>query len=214
MRSTRIPSVCVSVILLTVLALQPGTSLAANPGPAKTHAKKKQSTGTATVDQFIKLLLKQGHDYQLFNDHRAATFGFPPEGAASKAFQVSGDPTVSGKPAHMCNLVLDKMGNPMGIVLQIGMDFPERHKAKDWDFQLDLKGHLQRAVTGIGENDEAGNPVPGSAQDKDEDVTDPEIQDRADAELKEWLRYAHILLNQQAGPARHPAASASRPTTH
>jgi hypothetical protein len=177
-------------------------TLAADPQPSKkAHAKKKQAPKAATVDEFVQLLLKQGHDYQLFDDRRASMFGFPPDGAHSKAFQFAGDPTVSGKPAHMCNLVLDH-GTPVGLVLQIGFDYPELRKSKDWDFQLDLKGSLHRAVTGVGENDAAGKPVPGSAKDKDEDITDPEVQKLANDELQQWLRYAYVLLHPRAPAAK------------
>jgi len=151
------------------------------------------------LKQFIQFVLKRGHDWLVFGDRRGPLFGFTVAGVPSKALSNEDDPGKIVHPERMCNVVVDSAGKPVCLILQLGLDFPARRQSKDWDFKLDLDGNLENAFSGVGDSDAKGNPVPGSARDRQEDVTDPETQERAAAELKYWLKTVNDMIKKEAG---------------
>lgn len=174
---------------------------------AEESSSKTKNAVQATVEQTIQLILKKGRDWTVFeNSQLAAPFGFPDEGAPSKAL------AESGTPVRLCSVVIkpgETEDKPVCMVIETTQDFASNRKTKHWTYRFDLDGHLEKAYSFIGENDEAGQPVKSSAVTTAHDIEDPDIRSKAQAELSFWLKRAHELMKKDS-TARKPSGKAEK----
>jgi hypothetical protein len=181
------------LLLLAALLVHPAIIF------AKSQPKNQRTSNQVRLKQFIQFVLKRGHDWLLFGDRRGPIFGFTVAGVPSKALSNDDYAGKSVHPERMCNVVVDADGKPVCLILQLGLDFPRLRQSKDWNFRLNLNGNLENAFSGVGDSDATGKPIPGSARDRQEDVTDPETQERAAAELNYWLKTVNDMIKKDAG---------------
>ena len=114
----------------------------------------------------------------------------------------------------MCSVVIGQgpaAHRPVCLVLVTAQNYADNRKTKDWFFRFNLSGTLEKAVSGVGENDKDGKPVEGSAVDSPQDIKDPDVQERAQQELKFWLERGRALAKKESAvkaTGASPAAGA------
>ena len=167
-------------------------------------AGRAKARGSVTVNDLVQFVVRKGRDWTLFPKKTLAPLlGLPDEGGPAKAL------AENGTPAHMCAVVVDKSdegGKPVCVVLSTSQDFEDNRKTKSWQFRFDLNGTLEKAFSEVGENDDQGHAIEGSAEVSAHDIRDPDIQKSAQQELKFWLARARELMKASPAAAKKAAA--------
>lgn len=77
---------------------------------------------------------------------------------------------------------------PQCVLLHWAKDYLEEGRTVDYHFRFNLKGKIEKAVRVVAKINPDGSPIVGSAVNSPQDIDDPEIKERAQAELDYWLK--------------------------
>ncbi|MBI3554221.1 MAG: hypothetical protein HY077_17115 [Elusimicrobia bacterium] len=196
-------------VVLPLLATVPAQTAAA--GDSRPQKSRPQPAKHASLAQFVEMVMTKGRDWTLFADRRGPLLGFSEEGAPSKAL-AENDREV--KMAHMCNIIFDEKSStkkPVCLVLQTTANYSNQRKIQEWYFRFNLEGALEKAILAVGDTDDEGKGVEGSAVDSEKDIKDPEVRKRADQELKYWLKNAASVAKKVSAPKPTEASAKTGP---
>lgn len=153
-------------------------------------------------------LVKEGKDGLDFaNTSAADLLGLPLEGVHTKTQGVIGR---DAQPAstRLCKLV-QKDSKPESLVLVSIKDYPVKAKAKFYTYRFMTDDSLLRAFSAVAKL-QGEALVPESAEEIALKIDDPEIQERAQAELDFWLKHVEKLAAKKK-PARRPSPPKKKP---
>lgn len=164
-----------------------------------------------TIEQFIQWLLDTGRDRIDFDNRSAKPLKLPRGGVRNKA---RGAPSKQNadKAYRASHLVIKKSRfrkkiKPKCLILLKTKEYYKTRKAKEWFFRFNLDGSLERAFSALGEVDEQGKRVRASSVNTVQDVADPDVQEKAQAELDFWFKRAARLIAKKKAASKKQTSS-------
>lgn len=185
-------------VVLALLFCNPSiaahTSSTSKPKTQSINEAEKVIPKVLSFEEFVQWLLEHGKDKIDNLGRNAEPLKLPPGGLPAKAWA-----TGNTNPYHKTSLILNKTTNgkdqtPICLILSWSKEYPKLLKSKHYGFRFSLDGTFERGTSTIGDRDSNGKPIRSSGIIAKLDLKDPEIQEKAQAELDFWLKRAAELI--------------------
>jgi hypothetical protein len=180
------------------------------PGDAKHKTGQKAEPEKLDVPELIDWLLRDGKDYMIPEDTHFELLNLPPEDIPAKLRGA-----VKMNLGQSVRLALQPRsgpdpGKPDCLLFLWQKEYLEQRTVKTYAFRFSLDGKLERALSSVGKLHPDGKSVRALGVNTALDIDDPEIQERAQAELDFWLvRAAGLIAKKKAESRKQTSAPAS-----